>query len=144
VSAVHRTDEIAKEASQEAQRIGQQRTPRALKLRLKRSDPNVQELLRLAGELADTVLINDITIVREKLPGAEAAILQALRNCGVPIDEFMPQIKPGFSATPAALAMGLGFLKTFVSAVDPKFADGIKRIENTLLAEAERALGARP
>lgn len=136
---LRRLIEIAPEAAQEARRVGSANEPRALKVRLKRSDPKVQELLGLVSELADTILIGDITVVREKLPGAEQAVLNKLQELGLPLDEFLPQVTRGAS-TPVAgsILSGLGFLRTFLPAVDPSLGDGIKKLEEVLLREKEK------
>lgn len=132
-----RLAEIAAEAAQEGRRIASVQATGPVRIRLKKSSPQVQELISLVATLADMVLIGDITVMRNKVPGAQEAVLQALRNCGVPVDEFLPGVTAEISPATSAIETGLGFLRTFIPAVQPDLADKFRHLEEVLLTKAE-------
>jgi hypothetical protein len=139
VSLAERARLVLPEALQEAKRLSAPTSaPKTVRIKLKRSDPRVQELLRLVETLANEVHTESgLVVTREKLAGSAEMFLAALRRCDVPIDDMLRDAGIVGADRMGALDVGLGVMAAFGAAFGGKTRDAIKAMQERVQAVKE-------
>ena len=124
---------ITRELLQEAAHLARNAPSSSVKLRIPKSHPQAPAFMELVRILADEVrLESGLTVKRTPIPGAEAALLDALRRLGAPVDEMLGRLGVGADRHAEMLRAGLGILSAFGAMVGGPTVDLTKRLEDRL------------
>jgi hypothetical protein len=136
--SVGRAKQALPEAMQEARRVAgaaKDASPTSVTIRLKRSDPRVRELVCLVDRLASEITTESgLVIKRERISGATDAVMNALRRCGVPVDELLRVAGISVEDRVGSFGIGLGVLSVFGGALGGPTRDAITRLKEQLQA----------
>ncbi len=121
---------ITREMLEEAKHLAKQAPATNVTIRIPRDHPQAEALLELVRVLSDEYYTpTGLTVKRPTIPGAEDALLVALRRIGAPVDEILEKVGAGKDRRVELLKAGLNIL-TAIGAMSGRKDDVARLVDH--------------